>query len=80
MELKMQEQLSNPQNQLDRYLSDNEICKTLGKSRPTLWRWRRQGNFPAAHRLGVNSNGTPLSIFLKWQADKASQVGSSNND
>ena len=76
----MQEQINTLPNQLDRYLSDNEICQTLGKSRPTLWRWRRLGTFPPAHRLGVNSNGTPLSIFKKWQEEKAAQAGSSNNE
>ena len=61
-------------NEIDPYISDTEICRALGKSKPTLWRWRRQGAFPHAHRIGANSNGTPLSIFRKWQEDKASQV------
>jgi prophage regulatory protein len=59
---------------IDVYLSDKEICKALGKSRPTLWRWRREGKFPLPHRLGENSNGTPLSIFQKWQEEKAKNI------
>ncbi len=72
---KMEEQTITFGNHIDRYLSDREICQALGKSRPTLWRWRREGKFPLPHRLGENSNGTLLSVFKKWQEEKAIQAG-----
>jgi predicted DNA-binding transcriptional regulator AlpA len=65
---------SNSPYNIDPYLSDAEICKATGKSRVTLFRWRRLGILPMPHKIGPNSNGTPLSVFRKWQEEKAKQV------
>jgi len=50
----------------DRYLSDNEIVEITGKSKPTLWRWRKTGLFPKAKKLGPNSSGTKKSEVDEW--------------
>ena len=33
------------------YFAAIEVCKALGVSRQTLWRWRQEGRIPAGHRF-----------------------------
>ena len=33
------------------YVSSKEIVESVGVSRQTLWRWRREGKIPPGHRF-----------------------------
>ena len=35
----------------------NELARNLGVSKPTLWRWERQGIFPMRKKFGPNTVG-----------------------
>jgi len=43
-----------------------EVLDRVGVSRRTLCRWRADGTFPQALRLGANSIGWPCLIIDEW--------------
>lgn len=42
---------------------------TGGKQRMTLWRWERQGRFPAAVKLAAHAVGWRIEEVDEWAAD-----------
>lgn len=37
-----------------RLLSVREVCRIVGVSLTTIWRWEREGRFPARRKVGPN--------------------------
>ena len=59
-------------NDLETYLSNVEVRRIAGgKSTATLWRWVRDGLFPAPIRIGPNSVAWRVSDCQEWAADPA---------
>jgi len=54
-------------DKIEPYLSDKEIKSVLMISTPTLWRWRKDGTFPKATKIGKNTNRTLVMDFEDWQ-------------
>lgn len=52
------------------YISDKELSKLLEVSRQTIWRWVREGHFPAPVRLGPSCTRWKLSDVKAWEASK----------
>ena len=50
----------------DRILRPRDVCRVIGLSRTTLWRWQRAGDFPRPVRLGRNSIGWRASTVQEW--------------
>ncbi len=51
---------------MERFLGLKEITKLTGKSRPTIWRWCRDGHFPKPRKIGPNSSSWLESEILAW--------------
>jgi len=47
-----------------------EVLDRVGVSRRTLCRWRADGTFPEALRLGANSIGWPRHVVDDWLANR----------
>ena len=47
-------------------LRTNEVCDLVGVGRPTLWRWRKAGTFPAPVRLGPRAVGWRAEDVQAW--------------
>lgn len=47
-----------------------ELCKITGLSMTTLWRWEREGSFPARIRLTSHSVGWRRSDIEAWLATR----------
>jgi prophage regulatory protein len=51
---------------LDRLIGWPEIQKTIGLSRPQIWRLRRDGNFPSPLKLSQNRVAWKSSEVQSW--------------
>jgi len=47
-----------------------DVLDRVGISRRTLCRWRADGTFPQALRLGTNSIGWPRHVVDEWLANR----------
>ncbi|MYE09035.1 MAG: AlpA family phage regulatory protein [Acidimicrobiaceae bacterium] len=47
-----------------------DVLHRVGVSRRTLCRWRADGTFPEALRLGANSIGWPSRVIDEWVASR----------
>ena len=56
--------------QLRAFYRIKEICEDLGISRPTLWRWQRDGEFPASVRLAGGVPAVPGEAYRDWCKSK----------
>ncbi len=50
------------------YLTYRQLSDRYGKSRVQLWRWVRDGHFPAPVQLGPKSVAFHLQDILEWEA------------
>ena len=50
-----------------------ELCRILGVSPVTLWRWTRCRDFPAPIKLGPNSVGWLEAEIDDWLAARAAE-------
>ncbi len=50
-----------------------ELCRNLGISPVTLWRWTRRKGFPAPIKLGPNSVGWIEAEINDWLAARAAE-------
>ena len=50
----------------DPFLAPKEVAALLGVRVPTIWRWRRDGRFPHAVRLGPQRIGWRKSTIERW--------------
>lgn len=62
---------ANPPQQAPEFLRMKDVTGLLGVSSVTIWRWRKEGNFPEPHRIGANSVGWPRSTIEDWLASRA---------
>lgn len=58
--------LTETNNSVDRLLGWPELQRTVGLSRPMVWRLRRDGVFPAPVRLSKNRVGWLASEIQSW--------------
>lgn len=49
------------------YLSVEQVAERYGVSPDSIWRWKRDGDFPAAVRLGKNCTRWRLSDLLEYE-------------
>lgn len=56
-------------------IKQKEVCQFTGKSRATIWRWTRNGNFPRPLRIGPNSIAWTQEQLDAWLADKSNSNG-----
>lgn len=52
----------------EKYLSEKQVRNIVGVSRVTLWRWQRDGLFPARRQLGPKRVAWLESELNEWLA------------
>ena len=50
------------------YLTVDQVATRFVVSKDTIWRWRRDGEFPAPYRLGGRTARWRLSEIEAWEA------------
>jgi len=55
------------------YLSDKQLGERYGVHRTAIWRWVREGGFPAPIQLSKGCTRWLLSEVEKWEAEKAAR-------
>ena len=58
----------------DRFVYRNEILSITGKSYTTIWRWCKDGHFPAPKQIGPRSIAWLASDVKAWQKRVAGQT------
>ena len=53
-----------------RFLRISEVIRRVGVSRPTIYRWMREGTFPKQIAIGANSVVWLESDVTKWMEDQ----------
>lgn len=56
-------------------LTDLEVANLLKISRPSLWRWCREGKFPSPIKIGENSSRWRACDVESWLARKIEAAG-----
>ncbi len=51
------------------YLTVNQVAERLGVSRDTIYRWKRESNFPLARKLSPGSSRWRQSDILEWESN-----------
>lgn len=49
------------------FLKDTEVAVRYGVSRPTIWRWTKNGNLPKPVKLGAGSTRWRASDLEAWE-------------
>lgn len=49
------------------FLKDTEVAVRYGVSRPTIWRWTKNGSFPKPVKLGAGSTRWRASDLEAWE-------------
>lgn len=52
------------------YKSDKYLAERYDTSRATIWRWVREGKFPAPVKIGPNCTRWKLADIEKWEAEQ----------
>ena len=50
------------------YLTVDQVAERLGVSRDTIYRWKRQGDFPLARKLSQGTTRWRLSDIVAWES------------
>lgn len=50
------------------YLSVDQVAARFGVSKDSIWRWRRNGDFPKPKKLGGNTSRWRLSDIEEWES------------
>ena len=53
------------QGNLEQFLAINTILELTGKSRPTIYRWVKAGDFPGPYKIG-GSSLWKISEYMAW--------------
>lgn len=61
--------MTAPTNAL--YLSVDQVADRFGVSKDSIWRWKRNGDFPAAVKLGGTTTRWRLSDIEDWEGQLA---------
>lgn len=56
------------------FLKDTEVAKRYKVSRPTIWRWVSDGNFPRPIKLGTGSTRWRFSDLEVWEQLQAQKI------
>lgn len=57
------------------FLRDTEIASRYSISRPTVWRWVKQGKFPKPVKLGGGSTRWRLIDLQAWEQNHKPEGG-----
>ncbi len=49
------------------FLRDTEVANRYSVSRPTIWRWVKEGRFPKPIKLGIGSTRWRYSDLEAWE-------------
>jgi prophage regulatory protein len=49
------------------FLTDKQVAERYGVSTDSIWRWKRQGNFPAPVRVGPNCTRWRMADLLEHE-------------
>lgn len=52
----------------DKYLSVKQVAERFRVSRHTIYRWKREGDFPKAVKLSAGSVRWRLSDIAEWES------------
>lgn len=55
------------------YFTDREVATRYGVSRPTVWRWLREGNLPPPDTIGPNTKRWKLATLEGWDEQRETQ-------
>jgi len=58
---------------MQQYFSDQDLAERYGVSRLTVWRWVREGRFPAPVKLGPNCSRWTGADMEQWEASRAAE-------
>jgi len=50
------------------YLNVDQVAKRFGVSKDTIWRWKRQNEFPAPVKLGGTTTRWRLADIEDWES------------
>lgn len=50
------------------FLTDRQVAERYGVSTDSIWRWKRQGNFPAPVRVGPNCTRWRMADLLEHES------------
>ena len=64
----------------ERILRPREVEELLGVSESTLYRYSRNGNFPAPIKLSPRRRGWPKSVVEEWLREKDAGVSQTVED
>jgi len=53
-------------------LSINQVCEKVNRSRVTLWKWVKDGQFPKPLKIGNRTLGWKEADFNHWLQEQAS--------
>jgi len=53
-------------------LSINQVCEKVNRSRVTLWKWVKDGQFPKPLKIGNRTLGWKEADFNDWLQEQAS--------
>ncbi|MEW6076674.1 MAG: AlpA family phage regulatory protein [Thermodesulfobacteriota bacterium] len=53
------------------FLSDRQVGERYGVDRGTVWRWVREGNFPAPVKLSSGCTRWRLCNLEKWEGERS---------
>jgi len=57
------------------YLKDKQVAERFGVTRPTVWRWMHNGDFPEPVRLTKGCTRWRLSDVEAWEAARDQRKG-----
>lgn len=52
------------------YLDVNQVAARLRVSKDTIWRWKREGNFPKARKFSARATRWLLADIEAWEAER----------
>lgn len=58
------------------FLRDTEAAVRYGVSRPTIWRWTRNGKFPKPVKLGAGSTRWRSTDLEAWEQTQIENIAS----
>ena len=51
-------------------LRANDVLAIINVSKPTFYRWLREGRFPPGIKYGPNTTGWPCHVIDAWLSEK----------
>jgi prophage regulatory protein len=55
----------------NRFLTDLQVADRYAVSRPTVWRWVREGHLPPPESIGPNTRRWRIATLDEWDARRA---------